>query len=260
MARRWTTEEENRYRKELVELYVQKNLSIGEIGKRLHLTQGSVFKRMQRLGIPSTPLRKQGYLNTLKEISLPKKRTEKVAEFFGIMLGDGHVSHFQTFVTLGNKELQYVSYVANLMRELFNTPSKIFVRKDGYRDVYIGSVVLTKWLRDEGLVSNKVASQVDAPLWVHQKPEYMRGFLRGFFDTDGSLYRLRFGKQISLTNHSLPLLHSLRKMLLALEYRPSEVSAFRVYLTRKGDMERFFREICPANAKHLRRFRDLTRR
>ena len=260
MARRWTIAEEQHYREQLQKLYVRQNKTIGEISGLLNLSDRTVFKRLQRLGIPSHPEKKFGYLTTLKEISLPKERSELLAEFFGIMLGDGHVSHFQTLVTLGTKELEYVEYVSELMQRLFNTPATIGVRSDGYRDVYIGSVCLTKWLKSEGLVANKVASQVAAPSWIFYTPEYMRAFLKGFFDTDGSFYLLRFGRQISLTNKSIPLLHSLRDMLVKLEFKPSEVSSFRVYLTRREDVERFFREIRPANTKHLRRFKYLTRR
>ena len=259
MARRWTTAEENKYREELYELYVRQNKTIGEIAEVLHLSESSVFKRLGRLKIPSSPQNKAGYLRSIKEISIPPY-SEQLAEFFGIMLGDGHISHFQTIVTLGTKEIEYVYYVENLMEDLFRVPATIGIRADGYRDVYIGSVRLTSWLKEQGLVQNKVARQVGVPHWIYEHEEYIRGFLRGFFDTDGSFYLLRFGRQISLTNHSVPLLHALREMLLRLEYRPSEVSAFRVYLTRKSDIERFFNEIRPANAKHLRRFENLTRR
>jgi intein/homing endonuclease len=107
---------------------------------------------------------------------------------------------------------------------------------------------------------NLSIGEVGTPSWIWERKEYLRGFLRGFFDTDGSYYLLRHGRQISFTNHSLPLLHSLRKMLIRLDYSASEVSAYRVYLTRKGDVDRFFSEIRPANVKHLRRYQVLTRR
>lgn len=254
MARRWTTEEETHYRKELVDLYVVQNKTIKEAGEILGISEKTVFERMQRLGVASHPELKTRYCNRTQRVTIPEVRTEKLAEFFGIMLGDGHISHFQTMVTLGTKELEYVEYVADLMHELFNTRPKISCRKNGYRDVYLGSVALTKWLKDNGLVSNKVAAQVDIPSWVRDRHEWMGAVLRGFFDTDGSIYRLRFGRQISLTNHSLPLLRSLRELLIELQYRPSAVSAYKVYLTRRNDIDRFFAEILPANAKHLRRF------
>ncbi|CAN5734064.1 hypothetical protein BH11PAT2_BH11PAT2_09860 [soil metagenome] len=140
------------------------------------------------------------------------------------------------------------------MERLFCVKATIGIRNNGYRDVYIGSVMLTDWLRKEGLVSNKVASQVDAPQWIFESSDFKTAFLRGFFDTDGSIYRLRFGKQISLTNKSLPLLYSLQRMLIELGYKASAVSSDRVYLTKKSDINRFFDEVRPANTKHLRRF------
>ncbi len=261
MARRWTPDEETRNRRELHELYVVQNKTIGEIAPLLGITENTVYDRLIRLQIPSAPELKPNYLRKKKDVWIPTDRSEKLAEFFGIMLGDGHISHFQTVVTLGSKELEYVTYVANLLKEIFKTPSTISVRADGYCDVYIGSVEITKWLKEQGLVSNKVASQVSAPAWIFEESRYMRSFLRGFFDTDGSFYLLRYGRQISFTNHSLPLLHSLRNMLLKLEFRPSEVSCGRViYLTRRNDVSRFFKEIQPANTKHIRRFEHLTRR
>ena len=102
-----------------------------------------------------------------------------------------------------------------LITKIFKTKAKISLRSTGYRDVYLGSVVITSWLLKEGLVFNKVKSQVDIPRWIFKKPEFIRRFLRGFFDTDGSIYELRFGIQISLSNKSQPLLQSLHKLLLS---------------------------------------------
>lgn len=258
MARRWTKEEELKYRKELINLYGVQNKSIGEIAPLLGLRESSVFDRMQRLGIKTSKQLKTKYLNKRTDVVIPK-RSPKLAEFFGVMLGDGHVSRYQTMVTLGTKELEYVEYVQSMMHYLFSVHATICVKKSGYRDVYIGSTQITSWLLDQGLVHNKVAAQVNVPLWIYTRRAYMQSFIRGFFDTDGSVYKLRFGTQISLTNKSLPLLKSLREMLITLGYKASEMSSYRVYLTRKTDLDRFFREIRPANSKHLRRYKKFSR-
>src|ERR1035437_5221247 len=184
-----------------------------------------------------------------------KKYTENLAEFFGIMLGDGHVSHFQVVVCLGTKEASYAEYVSLLIKKIFKTKAKIGIRKTYYRDVYVGSTAITSWLLKEGLVNKKVVSQVDVPKWIFTKPEFMKRFLRGFFDTDGSIYKLRFGIQISLTNFSGPLLLSLQSMLFKLGYTPSRLSSDCVYLTRIPDVKRFFAEIKSKNQKHQRRFK-----
>lgn len=259
MAKRWTVEEEYRYREELTQLYVSENKTISEIGRILKLSDKTVFVRLRRLSIPINREGKSRFNNRRSDLVLPE-RSEKLAEFLGIMLGDGALSKYQATVCLGNKEYHYVLYVQCLISNLFRTKAHISRKKHGYHTVYIGSTQLTSWLREQGLVSNKVVAQVNVPTWVMEKDEYMRGFVRGFFDTDGSVYRLRFGIQISITNCSLPLLQALQFMLRQLKYSVSEVSAYRIYVTRRKDVRRFFSEIRPMNKKHLERFDIFARR
>ncbi len=260
MARRWREDEENKYRRELHRLYVTENKTIHEIGILLALSDASIYDRLLRLGIPTNRKRKVRADNRRTDVQVPNTRSEKLAEFFGILLGDGHVGHFQLMVTLGTKEAPYARYVQALMREIFGGVPKIMTSNRGHTTVYLGSTQITKWLKAEGLVQNKVAAQVDVPRWIFEKPEYMRMCLRGFFDTDGSVYKLRYGIQVSLCNRSVPLLVSLQRMLRELGYSPSAVSAYRVYLTKIPDVKRFFREIGPKNPKHVRRYKMFARR
>lgn len=256
MPRRWTKQEEVSLYNELCFLYVEENKSISEISKVLQIAPQTVFQRLQRLGIAISPERKQGYLHMRTDIEIPSHYTKELAEFFGIMLGDGSLSHFQVVVTLGTKEDEYARYVCLLMEKIFNAKPKIATRKKGYKDVYIGSVKLSDWLLGEGLVYNKVESQVGVPKWIFQNNDFMIAFVRGFFDTDGSVYQLKYGVQVSLTNKSLPLLFSLQDMLHRLEYKPSQVSSGKVYITNRSEILRFFKEIKPKNNKHLVRFRE----
>lgn len=136
---------------------------------------------MRRLGIPSDPRRKTNYLGKRSDVRIPIRYTDELAEFFGIMLGDGHLSHFQIVVTLGTKEDQYAKYVAELIQKIFWATPRIGIRKKGYKDVYLGCVDLTKWLFQEGLVLNKVRSQVKVPEWLFSSSTFSKRFIRGFF-------------------------------------------------------------------------------
>lgn len=256
MARRWTSAEEREKFSELRRLYVVENKTIGEVGRILGIAEQTVFQRMRRLGIVSTPERKPTYIARQRnDIIIPKQYTTKFAEFFGVMLGDGRLAPpYQIVVTLGTKERAYAEYVVGLISELFGASPKIGIRSNGQKDVYLGSTELVSWLQEEGLVHNKVLYQVGVPDWIFAKREFMVGFLRGFFDTDGSVYRLRFGIQISFTNKSQPLLQSIHRMLKILNYHPSKVNGYRIYLTRKPDILKFFKEVKPENPKHGRRF------
>lgn len=255
MARAWSQKEIEFYYKELTELYVKQNKTIAEIGKILSIGEQTVYQRMQKLGIKSTPHLKKNYLNKRNDIVIPDEYSEELAEFIGIMLGDGSLTHFQVIVTLGNKELVYAQYVQKLMQKVFKVRAKICTRATGYRDVYIGSVVVSAYLLNMGFSHNKTKSQVDVPEWIMLKPEYMRACIRGFFDTDGSMYKLKFGNQISLCNSSRPLLQSLQSMLLRLEYKPSSISLNNVYLTRRQDLKRFLQKIGSNHPKKLMRLK-----
>lgn len=259
MAKRWTKSEEENLRKELYELYVSQNMTIGEISKVLLLEQSTIHKRLVRLSIPVTPEKKKNYQNKRTDIIIPKSYSKELAEIIGILLGDGSLTHFQVMVTLGNKEYSYAEHVQHLLNNVFHVDAKIGTRETKYHDVYFGSVEISSWLQNQGLVFNKVREQVDVPVWIFSRVVYKKACIRGFFDTDGSVYKLRHGIQLSFTNYSRPLLLSLRKMLFELEYKPSRLSSHKIYLTRKEDVLRFIKEIQPKNEKHLQRFKMIMR-
>lgn len=254
MPRRWTKEEEKKYRSELADLYIAQNKSLRQTAAILGIKEQTVFQRLARLGIPTVAHRKTHYLNRRTDIKIPSIYSEDLAEFFGIMLGDGHISHFQISVHLGTKEAEYAEHVRILITKLFHAPAKISVRSSGYRDVYLGSTAATAWLLRKGLAGNKVKAQVGIPRWIFSRNSFLKGFARGFFDTDGSVYKLRFGIQVSFTNYSLPLLKDLQEVLFRLRYTPSEISGHRFYLTKRDEVKKFFSEIGPKNPKHRKRF------
>lgn len=257
MPSKWTKQEEKRHRQELFKLYVTKNLSISEIGSLLSLSEKTVFQRLKRLDIPTAPERKNKYRNKRSDITIPKKYTLELAELLGILYGDGHINQYQLTVTLGNKETNYALHVQQLVLSVFGGTPKISIKKNGYRVIYLGSTQVVQYLQSFGLTNTKVRDQVDVPNWIISSKIFQKHFLRGFFDTDGSVYKLRYGTQLSFTNHSLPLLHSLQEMLLRLEYSPSSISHVTFYITRQKDISRFFSEIQPKNQKHIERYQNI---
>lgn len=245
----WTAQEKQKKFLELQCFYVKEGKTIRQVGKILGIHEQTVFRRLKYFNIPSNPAFKKR-----QDVIIPHRYTSELAEFFGIMLGDGKLSPNQVLVTLGKKEVEYIYYVVGLIEKIFQARPKICITKTGNRIIYLGSVDLTRWLVGEGLVYNKVAAQVDVPAWIFEKKEFMKRFTGGFFDTDGSVYKLRWGMQISFTNRSLPLLHSIRKMLVYLGYSTSNVSGYALYITKKKDVSKFFGEIKPKNLKHRLRF------
>lgn len=254
MPARWSKEIEIIKFKELHNLYIVQNKPIGEIGRILNLAESTVYDRLLRLNIKPDRSKKKRYNNINSYVTIPCIHTSSMAEFFGIMLGDGCIGPTQVMVTLGNKELDYVNHVSKLITKLFSITPKVYIRKKGYYVVSFGSKKAVDWLLCNNLVRNKVRNQVKTPDWILEKKVFMQSFLRGFFDTDGSVYKLHFGVQLCFTNRSQPLLNDIANSLKQLGYYPSRISRFQVYVTRKRQVQRFFKSINPANIKHRQRF------
>lgn len=256
MPARWTAEKEKEKHQELLELYANQNKTISEIGAILSVAPNTVYDRLIRLKIPIQREHKPGY-NNARVINVPPPSGD-LAEFCGIMLGDGHIGLAQIFITVNIKtDSAYVPYLQDLLERLFHFRPRVTAVKYGSTvDLYVTSVHLMRELRRIGLSSsNKVRDQVGVPDWIFSAPEYQRRFLRGFFDTDGSIYRLKHFEsvQMSFSNLSMPLLEGARQLLLGLGYHPSRVSGHSVYLTRQKDIKTYIREIGFGNVKHLER-------
>lgn len=258
MPARWTEEEEKQKYKELNQLYVVENKTIFEIGKILGVAYQTVYDRLIRLGIPSTPENKPGFLHK-RQVTIPFGYTPELAELTGIILGDGHISpkNGQLFITLNsNLDREFIEFVSELMTVLFSTHVSKLPRRN-VTNILITSVEMVEFLRKTGLYSsNKVKDQVDVPGWIKSNSKFWGAFLRGFLDTDGSIYKLKFGVQISFTNRSLPLLKTTKGFLVQLGYHPSKISSWHVYLTKRKDLIRYAQEIGFSNQKHFNRARS----
>lgn len=246
MARRWTIEEEGEKLEELREFYINQNKTIGEVGRILGIAESTVFDRLKRLNIKTIPEKKAHYLNKkLSELNFPEF-SDDLAEFFGIMLGDGHISLGQIWVFIHNgTEKEYVPYVKRLLESLFSTKARVSYRRDqDMMNLFISSVDLIRYLKEKGLFArNKVKEQVKLPSWILTKDSYKKSFLRGFFDSDGSIYKLKFGVQMAFCNKSVPLLESTRRILVDLKYHPSVINSDKIYLTRRTDLYRYQNEV-----------------
>ncbi len=257
MAKKWTRTEYNLKYTELKQLYVKENKSLFQIATILGLKQTTVYDRLVKFSIPITRHLKPNFNNQNNAIAIPKE-SALLAEFIGCMLGDGHITPTQVTVTLGYKE-PYVPYVCWMVEKLFKViPKSKSSGLKSYHVVYFGSTKIVKWLLDMGLVYNKVNKQVAIPEWCFKNKSYIRATIRGLMDTDGSIYKMGTSAQMSFTNKSVPLLKNTQLMLQLLGFSPSKISANKIYLTKKSDLIKYWKEIGFKNPKHIKRFHQFT--
>jgi hypothetical protein len=208
------------------------------------------------------------YMNCVKrkEIARPDF-SPLLAEFAGIMLGDGRIANYQISVSLNSEtDAGYSKFVIRIIKALFDIDSFIFYQKHSNSlDVVASSRNLVEYLCKIGLQEgNKVAHQVDVPAWIFDDEKYMRSCLRGLMDTDGGVYLHKYkvnGKsyqyiKMCYTSHSKPLLYAVEKILKHFDFNPKNDEKKRVYLHRSDEVHKYFKEVGTSNPKHLSRYKQ----
>lgn len=196
-----------------------------------------------------------------RPVSFPKK-SKLLAEFVGILLGDGSISKKSIAITLHkDDDKQYINYVAQICEKLFAVkPTLFYSKKDAVCDVIINRNRLINYLEKLGLhTGNKVKNQVGVPDWISKNKNFSKACLRGLLDTDGCFYvdkhryksKLYQNAGISFTNRSLPILDFFKAKLTELGFNPTQSYKFNILLRRENEIARYFREIGSSNEKNL---------
>ncbi|KKP47195.1 MAG: hypothetical protein UR39_C0005G0008 [Candidatus Woesebacteria bacterium GW2011_GWA1_33_30] len=212
-------------------------------------------------------LRKRGLAAWCSKPYLYPKKSIRLAEFVGIMLGDGGITKEQATVTLNTvADKKYIKYVANLGKTLFGQKPKIAPRKDcKATNLRYSGINLINYLLKIGLKKgDKVKQQVSVPMWIMGSIEYKIACLRGLMDTDGCISRCTHKyKSKSYTylnpcfaNRSKPLLNFVTKTLDELNLHPS-VAGERIWLYNKASVIDYFNIVGSSNFRLLRYKEDI---
>jgi len=191
--------------------------------------------------------------------------SERLAEFIGIMMGDGGMSKHQICITLHHiDDMEYSKFLVKLIIELFKIrPSVYHSVKYSVKDIVISRSELVKYLHSLGLpIGNKVKQQFDIPDWIKINLKYQIACLRGLVDTDGSIYTHKYYvngksysyKKISFTTASAPLRNSVYEILKSLGFCPRISHKVDVRLESQKDVKNYFVLVGSHNPKHLNRY------
>ncbi len=206
----------------------------------------------------------KGFQSILK-IKIPKK-SRLLAEFFGILLGDGNISVYNIGVTLSSEEKQYINYVCKVIKKLFGVLPKIFKHKSSNAvSIIVNRKQLVDFCQEFGFkMGNKVKHQVDIPLWIKENAIFSRECIRGLIDTDGCFFFHKYmagGKiysylKIAFTSASRPLTSSVAEALTILGFnvRVSK-NGKDVRIEDKQYVQKYIKEIGSHNQKHLEKIR-----
>ncbi|MBI5619554.1 hypothetical protein HY950_01200 [Candidatus Gottesmanbacteria bacterium] len=233
---------------------------------------------MEKYGGPGTPegrskggkrgmqtLRARGLVPQPKPFFGPSNYSPELAEFVGILLGDGHIGKEQWSITLNAiKDKEYAMYVKQLIISLFHFIPSMAIRNDCNVIVLGGSGIRSiQYFVQLGLnIGNKVKQQVGVPVWIIRNSIYSTSCLRGLMDTDGGIFNHTYkvnGKSYTYTklcfsNRSIPLLRFVYRTLQSSGLTPKlidKVENKKVWLYNQTEVKQYIDLIGTHNPRLL---------
>ena len=196
-----------------------------------------------------------------KKVNIPGPSVE-LAEFVGIMLGDGGINNpWQANISMNAvADAFYSKYVEGLIIRLFGVKPAIRKRKE--RDTLIislASTTIVDYLVSIGLPrGNKLRAGLKIPNWILNNPTYSNACVRGLMDTDGCLYihRHKVGGMkyrnlgLCFSSYSPILIEQMAKLFEESSIMPHINGTGRsIYLYRVSAVERYLSTFGTSNER-----------
>ncbi len=201
-----------------------------------------------------------------RDFVFPDHNDCQLAEFIGILLGDGCIQSEQVSITLNSDaDRNYIIYVSSLITKLFQYSPSIHSRLPTKATVLlISGKDFTAKLVSMGMkIGDKVKQQVDVPDWIKSDPELSRWCFRGLMDTDGGIFTNSYvinGKsyvypKTNFTNASQPLLDFVYNTLKHKDFHPNNKQPRKVWLYSQVESKRYLEVIGSSNERLLKKIR-----
>ncbi len=195
---------------------------------------------------------------------------DKLAEFAGAVLGDGHVEynkekgvyHIRIAGDLVKDKDYHINYLRDIIEKTFNLKASEIKRlKSNERFLDIYSINIVKFFMSMGInPGDKIRNQSTIPVWIWKDKKFLMACVRGLIDTDGSVFRMSNQDpnliRINFTNHNITLLNDTRKAFLNLGFHPSKIINNRQFhISRQDEIKKYLKEIGFSNKKHKDRLK-----
>lgn len=185
------------------------------------------------------------FMHPIKQL----KESEKLAEFIGIMLGDGNIWKNQIRIAFDKRNIKYIDYVDKLFKGIVGLrPKRRILEKTNQAYLYFYSRDFVNKLIEFGLKrGSKIGNQIGIPNWIKENKIYAKACVRGLIDTDGCIYRCKREKQtyIKFTNFNKKLLSDFKEQTKTLGYSFAKANKNNWCLYRKAEVAKFIKDVKP---------------
>ncbi|XOB41964.1 MAG: hypothetical protein ACKKMS_01040 [Candidatus Nealsonbacteria bacterium] len=232
----------------------------GRIGGDLEYWKKKWYEWWEREG----KYRKNLIVGVTKPIKKPRF-SEELAEFVGIMIGDGGIAKKQVIVSLNRgTEKLYSIFVRSLIKKLFKVEPSIYNKHKSTVDVVVSRTKLVMFCKSIGLkIGNKLKQNLDIPEWIKRNKSFKISCIKGLIDTDGCLFREYHrinGRtycypRLCFTSYSTSLCSSVVRILKELDFSPKIRNKRNVQLENQSEIMKYFDLIGTHNPNIQKRYK-----
>lgn len=181
---------------------------------------------------------------------------ENLAEIFGVLNGDGHLSNinYEICVVGALNEKEYYFHLKKLFEQKFGIPFTLREEKSAFKLRCYSKNISDLLHKKYGFIKGNKTNRLKIPKKVLISKKLSKAYIRGLFDTDGGfLIRRKKDPMIHITSATPNYLKEVKELLENLGFFIGKGSQ-KIFIYRKKDVNKFFEEIKPANSKHLKKF------
>ncbi len=182
---------------------------------------------------------------------------EDLAEIFGVLNGDGHLSRINHEISvIGNVKTDevYFRYLQKKFKKVFGIAFKV-EKFERCLKLRAYSVDLVNWLHEaHNLPKGKKKGSLTIPPAILDSNLLLTSYFRGLFDTDGTFYTRRINEPvIEISSADKNYLMQIKEGLSFLGFNVG-LGEHRAFIYNRKEIKKFFTYIEPANPKHLKKF------
>ncbi len=180
------------------------------------------------------------------------KKSEDLAEFIGILLGDGCLCRNCIYVACDKRWNNYIEYLKVLFTQLFGVDFKVKIHptKNVVYLYYYSKKLMEILLNLELERGDKIINNLGIPSWIKENPSFAKRCIRGLIDTDGNVHFCTRERRhyVGFTNLNKQLFQDFKDVTLQLGYSFAKANPRNVCLYRKDQVAHFIQTIQPRKA------------
>ncbi|OYT42678.1 MAG: hypothetical protein B6U78_00675 [Candidatus Aenigmarchaeota archaeon ex4484_224] len=187
----------------------------------------------------------------IKKVKLPRRLDENLAELIGYFAGDGNFS--ENCLVLTDKDVENLKHYNKIIRKVFGTEGKI--KKEDRQRLLFCSKLVKEFIKVNFPEICKKSKEREVPQKIQvSKNEIIRGFIRGFFDAEGTVSK----SSVKIVSTSKVLIEQIKLLLLRLGILSSyyernaktkfkdkiyRIKVFSLRISDKENLKRFYEKI-----------------